>query len=82
MPLTKAQLQDFRQLNILLCASDYLRKIIVQGRSSKSTKVGDIMTEEVCHIYSYPIDKFVVGLVHNKTRLKGVATHKSVEVPS
>jgi hypothetical protein len=27
--------------------SDYLRKIIVQGRSSKSTKVGDIMTEEV-----------------------------------
>lgn len=27
--------------------TDYLRKIIVQGRSSKSTKVGDIMTEEV-----------------------------------
>jgi hypothetical protein len=26
---------------------DYLRKIIVQGRSSKTTKVGDIMTEEV-----------------------------------
>lgn len=29
---------------------DYLRKIIVQGRSSKSTKVGDIMTEEVCFV--------------------------------
>ncbi|EOX90565.1 Cystathionine beta-synthase (CBS) family protein isoform 2 [Theobroma cacao] len=26
--------------------ADYLRKIIVQGRSSKSAKVGDIMTEE------------------------------------
>ncbi|XP_073054681.1 CBS domain-containing protein CBSX3, mitochondrial-like [Primulina eburnea] len=25
---------------------DYLRKMIVQGRSSKTTKVGDIMTEE------------------------------------
>eukprot|EP00850_Spirogloea_muscicola_P006566 SM000031S11575 [mRNA] locus=s31:472872:474505:- [translate_table: standard] len=25
---------------------DYLRKIIVQGRTSKTTKVGDIMTEE------------------------------------
>ena len=27
--------------------ADYLRKIIVQGRSSKTTNVGDIMTEEV-----------------------------------
>jgi hypothetical protein len=31
----------------LSCLTDYLRKIIVQGRSSKTTKVGDIMTEEV-----------------------------------
>jgi len=32
----------------IVISLDYLRKIIVQGRSSKSTKVGDIMTEEVC----------------------------------
>ncbi|KAA8543610.1 hypothetical protein F0562_021644 [Nyssa sinensis] len=31
----------------IITERDYLRKIIVQGRSSKSTKVGDIMTEEV-----------------------------------
>lgn len=45
---------SFEQRKDCSCASflsciypDYLRKIIVQGRSSKSTKVGDIMTEEV-----------------------------------
>ncbi|CAH8342845.1 unnamed protein product [Eruca vesicaria subsp. sativa] len=31
----------------IITERDYLRKIIVQGRSYKSTKVGDIMTEEV-----------------------------------
>ncbi|KAK6141798.1 hypothetical protein DH2020_024460 [Rehmannia glutinosa] len=30
----------------IITERDYLRKIIIQGRSSKSTKVGDIMTEE------------------------------------
>lgn len=28
--------------------TDYLRKVIVQDRSSKYTKVGEIMTDEVC----------------------------------
>lgn len=35
-----------RSLAGIITERDYLRKIIVQGRSSKSTKVGDIMTEE------------------------------------
>ncbi|XP_042444053.1 CBS domain-containing protein CBSX3, mitochondrial-like [Zingiber officinale] len=30
----------------IITKRDYLQKMIVQGRSSKSTKVGDIMTEE------------------------------------
>lgn len=30
----------------IITERDYLRKIIVQGRSSKTTKVGDIMTDE------------------------------------
>ncbi|KAL0389192.1 UNVERIFIED_CONTAM: CBS domain-containing protein CBSX3, mitochondrial [Sesamum calycinum] len=35
-----------RSLAGIITERDYLRKIIIQGRSSKSTKVGDIMTEE------------------------------------
>jgi len=35
-----------KKLAGIITERDYLRKIIVQGRSSKSTKVGDIMTEE------------------------------------
>lgn len=37
----------FPSVSDIAISLDYLRKIIVQGRSSKSTKVGDIMTEEV-----------------------------------
>ncbi|KAJ9145795.1 hypothetical protein P3X46_028131 [Hevea brasiliensis] len=37
----------------IITERDYLRKIIVQGRSSKSTKVGDIMTEEVTAEQAY-----------------------------
>ncbi|CAN0870749.1 CBS domain-containing protein CBSX3, mitochondrial [Linum grandiflorum] len=36
----------------IITERDYLRKIIVQGRSSKSTKVGDIMTEEVSFTFT------------------------------
>ncbi|CAI9774654.1 unnamed protein product [Fraxinus pennsylvanica] len=35
-----------RSIAGIITERDYLRKIIVQGRSSKSTNVGDIMTEE------------------------------------
>lgn len=35
-----------KKLAGIITERDYLRKIIVQGRSSKTTKVGDIMTEE------------------------------------
>ncbi|KAE9598863.1 hypothetical protein Lal_00022553 [Lupinus albus] len=37
---------DEKSIAGIITERDYLRKIIVQGRSSKSTKVGDIMTEE------------------------------------
>ncbi|KAM7255853.1 hypothetical protein ACFE04_011594 [Oxalis oulophora] len=37
---------DQKSLAGIITERDYLRKIIIQGRSSKSTKVGDIMTEE------------------------------------
>jgi hypothetical protein len=44
--------QTLIQGRSVLC-TDYLRKIIVQGRSSKTTKVGDIMTEEVHFLFLF-----------------------------
>ncbi|MQL96136.1 hypothetical protein Taro_028808 [Colocasia esculenta] len=42
----------------IITERDYLRKIIVQGRSSKSTKVGDIMTEEtLIELYSFVVQQ-------------------------
>ncbi|CAM6118233.1 unnamed protein product [Calypogeia fissa] len=35
-----------REIAGIVSERDYLRKIIVQGRSSKTTKVGEVMTEE------------------------------------
>lgn len=32
--------------------TDYLRKIIMQGKSATSTRVGDIMTDEVCRPFN------------------------------
>jgi signal-transduction protein with cAMP-binding, CBS, and nucleotidyltransferase domain len=49
-------------LTTWLIMTDYLRKIIVQGRSSKTTKVGDIMTEEV---YFASCDFFRVDWINN-----------------
>ncbi|KAL8215130.1 hypothetical protein R6Q57_004579 [Mikania cordata] len=37
----------------IITERDYLRKIIVQGRSSKLTKVGDIMTEELLNTVNF-----------------------------
>lgn len=46
----------------IITERDYLRKIIVQGRSSKSTKVGDIMTEENKLITVNPGTKVLVAM--------------------
>ncbi|XP_075519762.1 CBS domain-containing protein CBSX3, mitochondrial-like [Primulina tabacum] len=44
--LVVVQPGEHKSIAGIITERDYLRKIIVQGRSSKSTKVGDIMTEE------------------------------------
>ena len=36
------------QLQGIVTERDYARKVIIKGRSSKSTEVGEIMTTEVC----------------------------------
>ncbi|XP_044484874.1 CBS domain-containing protein CBSX3, mitochondrial-like [Mangifera indica] len=46
----------------IITERDYLRKIIVQGRSSKSTKVGDIMTEENKLITVTPNTKVLLAM--------------------
>jgi len=46
----------------IITERDYLRKIIVQGRSSKSTKVGDIMTEENKLITVKPDTKVLMAM--------------------
>ncbi|KAE8691453.1 CBS domain-containing protein CBSX3 [Hibiscus syriacus] len=38
---------ELKSITGIITERVYLRKIIIHGRSSKSTKVGDIMTEEV-----------------------------------
>ncbi|KAK1581562.1 hypothetical protein Q3G72_006996 [Acer saccharum] len=44
------------------CLQDYIRNIIMQGRSSKSTKVGDIMTEENKQITVKPDTKVLIAM--------------------
>ncbi|KMZ67103.1 CBS domain-containing protein CBSX3, mitochondrial [Zostera marina] len=44
--LVVVKTEEGKSIAGIITERDYLRKIIVQGRSSKETKVGDIMTEE------------------------------------
>ncbi|XP_039054490.1 CBS domain-containing protein CBSX3, mitochondrial-like [Hibiscus syriacus] len=44
----------------IITERDYLMKIIVHGRSSKSTKVGDIMTEEQQRAWTPALDAHIV----------------------